>query len=251
MVELKNQLRVHIIPIGNANAERVMKPLKKLRPEKIYLYTASFKDAFLKDYNEVKSRLKSELNLSGKDIIEGKINYYDLVECMTEIAKIYHIENSMGNNVYINISGGTMLSVAGSLSRLFFGIIPYFTKKDYINNKFSQDPFIPNIPNLSLDILSKNHVLFLTAIKRYIDENQETGISKKETIDLINDLKIFPTSWEKKSNFYNKLNTHFLDELERKAIIKVERKPRGKIFLTDEASFVISVFGAYYGISTK
>ncbi len=251
MAEHKNQLRVHIIPIGNASAERVMEPLKTLRPEKIYLYTASFEDAFLKDYNEIKSRLKSELNLSEKDIIEGKINYYDLVECMTEIAKIYHIENSMGNNVYINISGGTMLSVAGSLSRLFFGIMPYFTKVDYINHKFSKDPFIPNIPNLSLDILSKNHVLFLTAIKRFMDENTEISISKKDCIDIINDLNLFHESWEKKSNFYNKLNTHFLDELERKTIIKVEKKPRGKIFLTEEASFVISVFGAYYGISTN
>jgi hypothetical protein len=241
-------LRIHIIPIGKDTDDRMIIPLKKLRPDRIYLFTVSFKDAFAKTVDITRNRIITELGIPKEEIILNQVDYYNTTEFLQEIAKICRKEQEQRNEVYINISGGTMISVVGSLASIYFGIRPYFAQYDYSNQKILEDPFFPVIPHYDVILPQKNKIQLLTAISIYAKLTPTKAVSKGRCIDL---LKLFEPNSDvsgKTPNDYNKLNARYIEDFLDNNFIVEDPNTRGQILMTDHGIFTVNVFSAYHAL---
>jgi len=55
--------------------------------------------------------------------------------------------------------------------------------------------------------------------------------------------------FSKTSGDYNKLKFRYLDKLEERKYIKIERKPRGKVKISSEGEFALKIFSIFFGLS--
>lgn len=239
--------RTHIIPVGNQEIERILQPLYDLRPEKIYLLTKSGVDVFSDKFVELKSKILAENIVSKENFKEIKVDYYNLTVFMQLIAKICKEEYDLQNSIYYNLSGGTMLSVAGTLACIYFGVTPYFEQYDYKAKKIIKGAAFPKVPNLFFNRPNKKQTHFLYLLQKYQELEKISEIKKNICLQIINQNKLEKDLAEVVPNSYNKLSKRYLIPLEQKKYIKINPTKKKEVIITPDGVFVAKIFGAFYG----
>ncbi|MBN2151909.1 MAG: hypothetical protein JW839_10710 [Candidatus Lokiarchaeota archaeon] len=120
--------------------------------------------------------------------------------------------------------------------------------KDYKNNQIPTNPEIMYFPNYHIDIPDKELVHFLVEMKRFSEKTGVKHLTKSDCISVLN--KIQPDLHLSKTEpkDHNRLNRSFLIKLERQNFIEIERKPRGKVTISEEGEFAISIFAGYFDL---
>ena len=242
-LSLKSPTRVHIIPVGNERPERVIKPALFLKPERIYLFTISGADAFKQYYNDIRNNFKEYLKDSDKNLIESVVNYYDLEEFLGKIHEICNLERQRNSEIWMNISGGTMLSVVGTLAAIYYKINPYFAKHNYLTDKVEEGALFPPIPNYPIQKPDEKIIKLLQYMKVEMDISPEKRVAKKKCIDLIKDNAIDTDFTGSHTSIYNKLNNRYLNPLSEWGFIKIYQSTHSDIEITQEGFFAIKMFG--------
>ncbi|MFB6186187.1 MAG: DUF6293 family protein, partial [Halobacteriaceae archaeon] len=111
-------MKVHIVPHGR-NTTHVKRGLRAYTgADKVYLLTS---DAF----PEEGAKLRKDLEEFGYEVNQHQIDAFDLRSVVDTIVSI--AREHTGDEVYINITGGTNLVAGGATSSAFFiGATPYY-----------------------------------------------------------------------------------------------------------------------------
>ncbi|WP_371801876.1 HFX_2341 family transcriptional regulator domain-containing protein [Candidatus Lokiarchaeum ossiferum] len=239
------QERVHIIPVGDDDVDRIVIPAIQGKADKVYLVTMDDKDLFQTIVQEAESRLR-DLRI---EVIVKRCNLESFSDFILEIARIIKSEIDKKNILNYSIStGGNLAAAAGMLACLLFQIRPYFIKKDFSIGKISKEQL--NIPLYHMDVPGKPLILFLNDMKTEMDNHGTTSISKKDCLELMKRRhpdEIFSST----SGEYNKLKFRYLDKLLGNHFIDIESKVRGRISITSEGLFAWDFFTIYYNVSSR
>lgn len=238
--------RVHIIPIGNDDKRRIILPLKKLKPDRIYIITKSGKDHFEELVKSIHKDLIESKLLPEEEIIIKKTDYYDFFKIQATIAEIFAQE--LDNEILFNAStGGKMLCTAGYLCCMLFGGIAYYCKKDYVNDSIPDNPEILKIPDYQIEPPSENLIRFLLFLKDVKQMTNLEEIPKRQILEImgvIENLEIKGTPGE-----FNKLNSRYIRKLESFNYIRESSSRPRTVKILKQGERAIEIFDAYYKIS--
>jgi hypothetical protein len=125
------RLRV-VISCVTFDVVKVVEPIKDLRAERVYLIRWESggpkikRSALGEFYTEVCDRLR-EIGFRDGDIVERKVDVYQFKKVMGELLAIMFMERGLGNDVYINLSAGSMEFVAAATvaSMMVDGVKPF------------------------------------------------------------------------------------------------------------------------------
>jgi len=247
---MKYPQRVHIIPIGDDEVERIVIPAEIGKADRIYLITKKGKNLFADLVSSSKNEIFAKNIVKKEDLIEVRCDIFDFTELLQIFAKIIRKERiEMKNKVYFSLStGGNLLSAAGMLSCVLFDSEPYFLVKDFKKGKIPANPEILPFPKYNIINPEKSLINFLLYMKREMGLNKTDRISKGRCLRLMEQLH--PDEMlSKTSGDYNKLKFRYLDKLEERNYIEIENKPRGKINISIDGEFALKIFSIYYGFS--
>jgi predicted transcriptional regulator len=235
------KLRVHIIPIGDDELERIIKPPLEGKADRVYFITMKGKDLYHATVNEAERLMKRD----NKEVIIKYCDMADYESLLYILALIIKSEQDSHNELFLSVStGGNMAAAAMITASMLFGGQPYFSKKNFTNN-FIATP-IP-IPQYHISPPDPSLIRFIFEIDLYCQQNQLQNISKHECLQLM--VKIQPNEpLSHTSGDYNKLKFRYLDSLQARHFIQIDSKPRGRVELTDDGRFVLHIFQKYYGI---
>lgn len=248
---MKPSLRVHVIPFGRDEPKRIVYPTDYLKADKIYLLSISKKEARPVEYEEIKDALLKDVLSKPEDLIEKKVDFYDLSDLLRTYAEIFRLEKAEGNTVYVNLAGGTMLTLAATLSCILFNGVPYFLKKDYETGKLNLKPKFLELPHYIMEQPNEDLTYLLTFMSEYMKLKKTDKISKGKCIDFLMKSGRDRDFGGKKPKDYNKLNVRYLNKLTAKKLIVVEEKTRGEISLTEDGKLAESVFSVYHDVNLK
>ncbi len=246
---MKYPQRVHIIPIGDDDVDRIVIPAEIGKADRIYLIIKKGKNLFEDLINNSIKEILTKGIVKEDDLIEIRCNIFDFTELLQIFAKIIRKEREvMKNKVYFSLStGGNLLSAAGMLSCVLFDAEPYFLIKDFKKNKIPANPEILPFPKYNIIHPEKSLITFLLSIKEEMKAKKTDTISKGQCLRLMEQLH--PKElFSKTSGDYNKLKFRYLDKLEERKYIEIERKPRGKIKISTDGKFALKIFSIYYGL---
>ncbi len=234
--------RVHIIPIGDDNLDRIIIPIIKGKADRVYLITMKEKDVFSELVKKTQQKMK-DAQIEVKIVYIDMQNFKDLILILSKIIKEEHINQ---NQIYLSTStGGNLAAAATMFVSTLFHVIPYFCIKDFQNNTIKTD--IIKIPSFHLNPPSKNLILFLKKISQRLNKIHNKGISKKECLHIMKEIHPKET-FSGTSGDYNKLKFKYLDKLIEKNFINVENQLRGKVSTTEEGILAMELYSLYYDI---
>jgi len=247
---MKYPQRVHIIPIGDDEIERIVIPAEIGKADRIYLITKKGKNLFADLVKKSKKVIIEKGKVEEEDLIEIRCDIFNFTELLQIFAKIIRKERvELNNKVYFSLStGGNLMSAAGMLSCILFDAEPYFLVKDFKKGKIPANPEILPFPKYNIIHPEKHLITFLLSMKREMGLNKADIISKGQCLSLMEQLdpdEVF----SKTSGDYNKLKFRYLDKLEKRKYIKIENKPRGRIKISKDGEFALKIFSIYYGLS--
>ncbi|MHA1148729.1 MAG: HFX_2341 family transcriptional regulator domain-containing protein [Promethearchaeota archaeon] len=246
-MQIKYPQRIHVIPIGDDEVDRIVIPTKMIKADRIYLIFKKGKNLFEELVKNCKNEILSNNIVQSDDLIEIKCDIFDFTELLQIFADIIRKEKKDHNTVYFSLStGGNLMASAGMLSCIIFGAEPYFVKKDFKKNRIL--PEILPFPQFKIELPNISLISFLSKIKKEMEKQKSEMISKVDCLKIME----FLHPNEKLSNTpgdYNKLKFRYLDKLEKRGYIEIEEKPRGKIQVTTEGEFALKIFSIYYGLT--
>jgi len=125
---MKEDLRVHIVPIGYDSYTRVTDSLIKKNAEKVYFIRHKENNrGHEKFYEKVKKELASKAKRIA--IREVKLDIWNYYDCVAAFREIITKEKKNGNHIYINVSTGTKITaMAGMLAAMAWKIEPYYVR---------------------------------------------------------------------------------------------------------------------------
>jgi len=243
--------RVHIIPIGDDDVDRIVIPAEIGKADRIYLITKKGKNLFADLVKEAQNQFMRKNIVKNEDLIEIGCDIYNFTEIIKLFAKIIRKEKvELKNKVYFSLStGGNLFSAAGMLSCFLFDAEPYFLVKDFKKGRIPKNPEILPFPKYNISNPEKEIIRFLLKMKQVMKENKNKSISKKDCLPL---MKLKPG--ERLSNTsgdYNKLKFRYLDKLKERDYVNIEKGSRGKITFTPNGDFTLEIFSIFYGLSDK
>lgn len=246
---MKYQERIHIIPIGDDDIDRIVIPAEIGKADRIYLITKEGKNLYADLVKEAQNEFLTKHIVKKEDLLQYKCDIYDFTGIVKLFAKIIRREKlELGNKVYISLStGGNLFSAAGMLCCIIFNAEPYFLVKDFKKGRIPKNPEILPFPRYNIIHPEKNTINFLFKIRKEMNKKKKNVISKKDCLPFM--VKSSTERLSGTSGDYNKLKFRYLDELEERKYINIEDKPRGKIRITPDGDFALVIFSIYYGLS--
>ncbi|MDW5562089.1 MAG: DUF6293 family protein [Methanomassiliicoccus sp.] len=138
------RLRV-VISCMSYETLKVVKPIGDLRAEKIYLICwngigSNRRCSVFSDfYDEIVKRLHN-IGFEADDIVVRRIDVYQFKKVMGELMSIMSRERGLGNDVYVNLSSGTMEYVAAATvaSMMVDGVKPFIVHSQLNQNYVTQ-----------------------------------------------------------------------------------------------------------------
>ncbi len=242
-------LRVHIIPVGDNQVDRIVIPAEIGKADRIYLVTMTkgknlYEDVFINSKNKI---LKKGI-VQKQDLIEIRCDIFNFTELIQIFAQIIRNERKKRNLVFFSLStGGNLLAAAGMLACVLFGAEPYFCKKDYEKDEVPFNPEILPFPKYNIIYPKKAIISFLLLMKNEMERQETSTISKRECLDLMKQLHP-KEKFSKTSGDYNKLKFRYLDKLEERKYVEIEKKTRGKIKISMDGEFALKIFPIFYGL---
>jgi len=246
---MRFQERVHIIPIGDDDVDRIVIPAEVGKADRIYLITKEGKNLYANVFMDAKNEILTKNIVKKDDLIELECDIYDFTEIVQLFAKIIREEkDELKNKVFISLStGGNLFSAAGMLSCMIFNAEPYFLIKDFKKGRIPKNPEILPFPRYNIIHPDKEIITFLLKIRKEMKKKKKNAISKKNCLPFMvlrSTERLSGTSGD-----YNRLKFRYLDELEKRNYVSIEEKPRGKIAITPDGDFALKIFTIYYGLS--
>ncbi|KKN53278.1 hypothetical protein LCGC14_0604120 [marine sediment metagenome] len=248
---MKYSQRVHIIPIGDDDVDRIVIPAEMGKADRIYLIFKEGENLFADIVEKSRNIILTKRIVKKEDLIDKACDIFDFSKLLQEFAEIIRLERiEKGNDVFFSLStGGNLLSAAGMLSCMLFGAEPYFLVKDFKENKIPVNPEILPFPKYNVFLPEKSLIQFLFSISEEMRKNGIEILSKKQCLRLMEQLH--PNEvFSKTSGDYNKLKFRYLNKLEVRNYIEIENKPRGKIKISPDGEFALKIFSIYYGLET-
>ena len=247
---MKYPQRIHIIPVGDDEIDRVVIPAEIGKADRIYLVTMTKgKDLYTDIFEGSKKRILERVIVKEEDLIEVRCDIFNFTELIQTFAEIIRNERKKNNIVFFSLStGGHLLGAAGMLACVLFGAEPYFCKKDYEKNEIPFNPEILPIPKYNIIHPEKSLIYFLLLMKEQMSKSKSEKISKGECLDLMKQLHPHE-KFSKTSGDYNKLKFRYLDKLEKRKYVKIEKQPRGKIKISTDGEFGLKIFSTFYGLA--
>ncbi len=251
---------VHIIPLS-FEIDRALKPLEKLRANRVYLvysmesFSKKKAQASLHFLQVVKEKLE-QMNI---DVVLQEGSSSDPLPLLSTISNIIVREKNENNIIYVNMSAsGKLTAVAATLAAMYHDVKVYYvhvdggfsrSTKDMAEHGFSivNAPNYTVLTNFTIDMPSGAKSVFLAElykkgematgdIVRMIRGNKLKGFE-----DLNEDIR---GKQRTASNLLVRINRGILDELERKGYIKVEKKGRNKVVtITDKGRYAACLIG--------
>ncbi|TXT67421.1 MAG: hypothetical protein BAJALOKI1v1_100034 [Promethearchaeota archaeon] len=245
---MKTLLRVHIVPIGDDEVDRIVIPLEIGKADRVYMVTMN-KEQNLYEHivKEAKKRLLEQNIVQAKEFFIARCDIFNFTELMKTFAKI--VVKNRQNLIYFSLStGGNLLSAAGMLACLLFEVEPYFCKKDYEKNEIPFNPEILPIPRYYIAHPKEALISFLSLMKKKMKKQNKNKVTKGECLEVMK--KLHPNEeFSKTPGDYNKLKFRYLDKLEERNFIEIENKSRGKITITEDGEFGLQIFSVFYGLT--
>ncbi len=250
---LKPRLRVHVIFSGAEmdDIHRALLGAKMHKPDRIYLITKSKDDKFEDIYNEAKAQILHDGLVQPAELKELTVDYYDIRDIMKTCARIIRDERAQGNDVFFSLaSGGKLLSAASTLACMLFDAEVYYVRRDYPDTQlYEQEPII-TFPKFHIEPPDRNLITFMHKLNALDPQRSPRSFTKKECLGVCKNLQPgeFMGKSKSESGNYNKMRIKFLDKLERLSYIAIERTTRGRVEITDEGTFGLTLFATFYQI---
>ncbi|OLS14798.1 MAG: hypothetical protein RBG13Loki_1557 [Promethearchaeota archaeon CR_4] len=242
-------LRVHVSPFGGDNPDRIIKPAKKEKVDRLYLFTMSDRDRYAPQFKVLCQQIIDQNVVDPKELRIRKCNFFDFSELMTLNASIIREEQLANNLIYYNVStGGAFLSITSILSCFLFKATPYYCVMHYDPDFVPDDPEIIYFPKYTIPYPSKDLIQFLAKINNITRLRQSKALSKAECLEILESLQPGKKFNERTSSKYNILKYGYLDNRQLENLISVEKNPRGKVRLTSEGEFAVQLFSSFFGI---
>ncbi len=254
--------------------ERIISPILKHRPNKLYYFTAFIKKTKQKDANMSfykKNVEKLNFQLPNLEIITKEIDYSEYIEIIQELSKIIKIEREHNNTcqIYLNASTGSKMTSLASVeaSKLWNCKVYYLFAEEYDpeSNGALHKGKMYLIEPITFPIQKPQEIYIVTIriIANLIDKkykDKDIGVSSQKFIyqkDLVNELEILgylnvenrtDDKNKRKSSLYMRAKHNYLQPLENELkYIKISKDKRNKkIFLTKSGKDVLEIFRYYY-----
>jgi hypothetical protein len=135
--------RVHIIPTS-LETERVGKIFDDTVPDKVYILYNTDPHGFHEDLNEevlenARSVVREKTMCYDRESVEEEgIDFYHFNEALIDVYEIIYRESYLGNDIYVNLSGGTRpvaIALAFACSLAATGELMYYPAADYEENE--------------------------------------------------------------------------------------------------------------------
>jgi CRISPR locus-related DNA-binding protein len=245
---MSGNLRIHIAPVG-FEFRRVTEPLIRMQADKVYLVTYGPDDSAKKFFEQIKKELGQ--NYKNIKVEEIFVDIWNLYECIEKYRAIVLEEKRKGNHVYMNVSTGTKItSIAGMLSCMLWGALPYYARVSYPSMKKTEIPPTEHVDEADLLPVYEvrkpktEYLLILSILKlnngkmrkaRLIEKLEAKGI-----IRLKDESKMKLTEPAKLSQL-----RAILEPLETDwKYIKVEASGRrSEVMLTEQGETALKIFG--------
>jgi hypothetical protein len=233
---------VHIATVG-FEIDRVVKPIVKMKADKVYIICKKFDDKARSCVEKVLDRIEEELQLDD-NLIELKVEIYSLVHNLNVLYQIFNKEK--GNHIYVNCSGGSKIqSIAGMMACMMFGGTPYYVEpEEYAYIDEMEGPMTKGmkdilwLPDYKIEYPEPQVIRGVEILNSY-----PKGVNKKKYIEILEKEGLIKTEGNSIHSKYSKLKNKFtkhmikwdyitLEKLGRKTIIKITNNGKNalKIF---------------------
>lgn len=195
------KLRV-VITCVTFETVKVVRPIRELRAERVYIlhYDSGTRDdrpnVYTEFYDEVVRQLL-DIGLRNKDIIERNVKVFRFKDVMSELVAIMTKEREDGNEVYVNVSAGSMEFAAASTvaAMMVRGVRPFtvHTRKytvsgeEEVRRTFSIDGKLvgqsaevagpAELPTFHIDMPPRDLVVGLRELRKRKERKQTTKYS--------------------------------------------------------------------------
>lgn len=247
---MKEELRVHIVPIGYDSYTRVTEPLIKKNAEKVY-FIRHKEDG--RGHEKFYEKIKKELDRKTKKIIikERKLDIWDYYDCVETFREIISNEKKNGNHIYINVSTGTKITaMAGMLAAMAWRIEPYYVRltKPLLKK-------IETVPEVAVDDPEEIHAYDMEKPKPvYMDildqlSKHKGVMRKKRLVEYLEDKKIIKPVDDDSEGFSQNAKLSqlrvFLDPMKDKwNFVKTEHSGRrSEVMITENGRKALRIFG--------
>jgi len=243
---MSKDLRVHIAPVGY-DSNRVFEPLIKMKADKVYFILHILDN---RNHSPYLLQIKKKIKKSEVEQIDEKIDIWDFYECMSRFKRIILNEKQNGNKVWINVSSGTKITaMAGILSCMAWGAVPYYVKIKYPERQKMNEIEIEEVektifpPVYGIEKPDSISMIILNLL------NQKSGRIRK--VHLIKELVSMEqikakSGWGDNSVMqakHSQLRT-LLEPLLDQEFIEVEaRGPKSEVILTERGKESLRFFG--------
>jgi len=235
------------VPVG-FEILRVTEPLIRMQADKVYLVTYEKDDNAAKFYSQIKKELYQKYKHIR--VVEVFVYLWDLRECIEKFREIILAEE--GNHVYINVSTGTKItSIAGMLSAMLWGAMPYYAPVHYTSPKSTDLPTeqvsdSDFLPVYEIRKPNKEEMLVLSLLK-----TTGTKMRKSQLITKLEEAQIIRVKDENVRELtdtakHSQLRA-ILDPMEKEwDFIKVESSGRrSEVSITEKGETALRFFGMY------
>jgi len=232
-------MKIHIIPLG-FEYDRVVKPLLKLKPNKVYLLSIGEKNwcKYPEKHNTTQTHFKKmvakTLESNGINVQFCDVDMFDFKDIVKHSSKIIKVEKAKGSDVYVCLSGhGKLASIALSVVAFGHDVKAYFVMADDYSKTHEEfykhgisichDPEIIWINHFKLERFNNEQ----GAILKFLLDNRKATTKDIlcHLVENLEDWKGYNEILRKRPNrktlqvAYNRLNRR-LKTLEEKGLIK-------------------------------
>ncbi len=246
---MKEELRVHIVPVGYDSYTRVTDSLIKKNAERVYFIRHKENN---RGHEKFYEKVRKELASKAKKIAirEMKLDIWNYYDCVAAFREIIAKEKKNGNHIYINVSTGTKITaMAGMLAAMAWKIEPYYVR---LTNPSLKK--IETIPKAAVDDPEELHAYDMEKPKldymKILDQlsKKDGTMRKKPLVKYLIDEKIIkPVDNSKQFSENAKLSQLrvLLDPMKDKwNFVKIEHSGRrSEVTITENGRKALRIFG--------
>jgi hypothetical protein len=238
---MAQNLRVHITAVGFDTESRIVSPLIDFRADKVYLVTHLRDNAqAAKNLENVKKALLRKSPNTSVHVVLADV--WSLFSCLGEYRKIF--ANEERNHLSVNVSTGSkVVVIAGMLSCMLWGGIPYYARLDYSKARPESVVGLDLLPVYKINKPDGDLLRVMSVIKQ-----NQGKLSKKDLIKSLQSeaYQLIPLYGEDSSKTapHSKLRT-LLEPLENDwKFVEVKAKGRrSEVLLTEQGENALRIFG--------
>ena len=250
----------HIIPLGH-EVDRATKPFERLKANRVYLLAIAESEKYSKEMVDKQTHfsnvVKKKLEEAGIEVHHRKVDLFNILEVMKNVADLISKEQSKGNIVYVNMSSaGRLTSVGATLAAMAHGAKVYYVVADrYSKNENEEMEHGLSIckklklkffENFQLKLPDRKSIMIVAKLCK-----EERGMKTREILDFLreNDVEGFEKDYKKldrggKINYLMKLNKGILEKLENNGYITREKAGRFSLIkITESGRYIAHISG--------